>query len=107
MKQKTPGEDRKADHGKTDHGERVQKIELLWSGEDSAEWQVTIGTVVYKPRNPKKGKGHNLLCRELNMIIEAAQEDYLQAQQDGDAAAKAEAERIIDQASADRQRFGC
>jgi hypothetical protein len=105
MKQKTPGEDRKADHGKTDHGDRVQKIELLWSGEDSAEWQVTIGTVVYKPRNPKKG--HKLLCEELNMIIQAAQDDYLQAQQDGDAAAQADAERIIDQASADRQRFGC
>jgi hypothetical protein len=43
----------------------------------------------------------------LSLIIEAAQQQSIQASLDGDAASAAEADSFIDQASADRQRFGC
>jgi hypothetical protein len=107
MKEKTPVKDRKGDHGKTDPTERVRRLELVWGGENAAEWQVTIGPVVYKPRKPNKGSGHKILCEMLSLIIEAAQEQSIQASLDGDAASAAEADSFIDQASADRQKYGC
>ncbi|MEV3904190.1 hypothetical protein AB0K11_17835 [Mycobacterium sp. NPDC050551] len=107
MKQNTPVKNPKEEHGRNDPVDRARKVELVWVGENLSEWQVSVGPVVYKPKKPKKGSGKAILCEMLSLIIEAATDQSLQAQQDGDAEAEAEAQSFIDQAVIDRQHFGC